>query len=120
MSRATDELERQMHTAGARFRIFQRITTLVKGDEALKIRFFIRPRFFVQVYADAFTGTRNFALIMDERRIYGRDCQRCRNWHRHPFDQPDAHNTSPAGSRPVGVEEFLEEVQEIVEREELL
>jgi len=120
VSRATDELEREMYAAGAQFRIFQRITTLVKGDEALKVRFFIRPRFFVQVYADAFTGTRNFALVMDEQRIYGRDCQCCSNWHRHPFGQPDEHDTGPTGNQPMGVEEFLEEVQELVEREELL
>jgi len=80
----------------------------------------LSPEVFVQIYVNVTTDTRNMALVVSDQRRYARDCQLCRNWHRHPFGQPDGHDSSPTGNQPMGVEEFLEEVQELVEREELV
>jgi hypothetical protein len=34
-----------------------------------------------------------------------------KSWHRHPFENPASHDFSVEGSRPISLEEFLEEVE---------
>ena len=118
--KTVEEWEDEITHAARRFPYVRNIVTVDSHPAAIKMRVMLSPEVFVQIYVNVATDTRNMALIVRNQRCYARDCQFCRNWHRHSFDQPDVHNTSPAGSRPIDVEEFLEEVQEIVEREELL
>jgi hypothetical protein len=75
--------------------------------------------FYVQIYVNVRNDTMGMALIYHGQRLYGRDSIKGR-WHRHPFEAPDEHDTSPEGAQAVTLEEFLREVQEIIEREELL
>jgi len=51
--------------------------------------------------------------------LYGRDSVGG-TWHRHSFEDPDAHDCSPEGATPVGPEQFLNEVFEILIREGLI
>ncbi len=36
-------------------------------------------------------------------------------WHRHPVANPDFHNTSAEGRRPVTLEEFMDEVEQVID-----
>ena len=74
----------------------------------------------MQLYANTHTGTRNFVLVLNGQRIYGRDCLTCSNWHRHPVGSPTDHDFGPAGAQVVTVATFLREVEEIVVKEDLL
>lgn len=65
------------------------------------------------------TKTTNFVAIVGSQRIFGRDGDR-EGWHLHPFHDPDSHDFSSKGKREVTLTEFLEELQEIIEREGLL
>jgi len=77
------------------------------------------PEFFIQVYVNVVTGTQNCVLVLGRQRLYARDCVGG-VWHRHPYDDPDAHDFSSEGARPVTMVEFLIEVQELVEEAGLL
>ena len=69
-------------------------------DSAVKYRFFIDASLFVQIYRNVETGTTNYVLIRDFMRVYARDCYDG-IWHRHPFEDPDEHNSSTDGRREV-------------------
>jgi hypothetical protein len=97
----------------------QALQTIDKNPAALKMRLTLGSDLFVQVYVNVITGTRNFALILGRQRIYARDCVGG-DWHQHPFNDPDAHDFSPEGQRPMSITEFLAEVQELVDRTDLL
>lgn len=95
------------------------VSRVDKSPVALKMRLEVRAGLFVQVYVNVATGTQNMVLVLGGQRIYGRDCIGGQ-WHRHPYEDPDMHDTSPEGSRVATVAEFLAEVQEILEKAELL
>jgi len=46
---------------------------------------------FLQVYFNEHTGTTAFALIENERRLWGIDYDDLRGWHVHPIDHPGQH-----------------------------
>ncbi|MEA1956797.1 MAG: hypothetical protein U9N01_00345 [Euryarchaeota archaeon] len=50
---------------------------------------------------------------MDGERIYGRDCYGG-NWHLHPYDDPSKHDMSENGKKSLSIEEFVDEVEEIL------
>ena len=54
-----------------------------------------------------------------ENRLYGRDCVGG-DWHRHSFENPQAHDTIDDGANEVTPEEFLDEVFEILLKEKLI
>ena len=98
------------------------ILEVIKLDEtrySVKYLLMLAEDFFVQVYQNVRSGTIGLALIYRRQRLYGRD-QEGGRWHQHPFENPTEHDFSAEGSREVSLEEFLEEVQEIIEREELI
>jgi len=43
----------------------------------------------MEVYVNGITGKKSFALIKNEKRIWGYD--NYRYWHHHPFKNPDTH-----------------------------
>ena len=101
---------------------FPFILEIIKLDEtrySVKYLLMLADDFFVQVYQNVRSGTIGLALIYRGQRLYGRD-REGGQWHRHPFENPMEHDFSPEGSREVSLEEFLEEVQEVLEREGLI
>ncbi|MCZ7357586.1 MAG: hypothetical protein O8C66_12210 [Candidatus Methanoperedens sp.] len=54
-----------------------------------------------------------------EQPVIGRDCVGG-NWHRHPFENPEAHETTGDSAKDATPEEFLDEVFEILLREKLI
>ena len=95
------------------------VLLLDQTDYAAKVQLTIRPDLFVHLYANVQTGTRGYALVFCGHRIYGRDCD-AQGWHRHPAQDPSGHDASDKGRRPVSVGEFLCEVADILEENELL
>jgi hypothetical protein len=114
-----DDWAREVAAAASTFSFVQTVLTIDKNPAALKMRLFLGPEFFVQVYVNVVTGTRNFALVLGRQRLYARDCVGG-VWHRHPYRDSDAHDFSAEGARPVTVVKFLIEVQELVEEAGLL
>lgn len=119
MAENVDDWAREVAAAASTFSFVQTVLTIDKNPAALKMRLFLGPEFFVQVYVNVVTGTRNFALVLGRQRLYARDCVGG-VWHRHLYRDSDAHDFSAEGARPVTVVEFLIEVQELVEEAGLL
>jgi hypothetical protein len=69
---------------------FQTEVFIVKGRVSLQ------KNRFLQVYFNEITGTLAFALIEEDRRIWGIDFDNLRDWHFHPLENPEHHvNTHP-------------------------
>lgn len=113
------EFEREARETLAKFPFLERIEIVDIHREAIKLKLYAMEGFYVQAYFNNATGTRNFVAILTNKRIFGRDCDR-KGWHQHTFENPEGHNLSPEGRNEVSLTEFLAELQEIVEREELL
>lgn len=111
-------IERQIATVAGRFSFVQKVETMDKTANTVKIRLEISSACFVQVYLNVRKGLTSFALVFNRARIFGRDSDGGR-WHRHPYEDPDRHDFSPEGSRTVDLEEFLVEVEEVLRRESL-
>ncbi len=120
MNQDIDAVEQEILAAAKGFSFIRATTIVDKNAEAIKARLHIRPDFFIQLYINVVTGTRNLALVLGGQRLYGRDCVGTKGWHRHPYQCPDEHDFSPEGKRPVSIPDFLAEVQETIEKEALL
>ncbi len=96
-----------------------KLRILAKTDNAVKARIEISDNIYVQFYFHQISGTTNYALVGWDNRLYGRDCIGG-NWHRHPFENPEAHDATGDGTRNATPEEFLDEVFEILLKEKLI
>jgi hypothetical protein len=108
-----EELADEIEAATRRFRFIRSVVKLDATRFSFKYRLTVTAELYVQVYANVRNGTVGMALIYQGRRLYGRDSQDGL-WHRHPADDPVAHDFSPEGTRAVTVEEFLFETEEIL------
>lgn len=79
-----------------------------KTRSILKARVYFSEELFVQIYVNTRKPKRSYALILNDRRIYGRDYV-FGEWHLHPFESPDEHYESEAAKESVTIEEFIEE-----------
>ncbi|HBE44908.1 MAG TPA: hypothetical protein DDW17_05490 [Deltaproteobacteria bacterium] len=66
---------------------FQTEVFIFKGHIALK-----KERI-LQVYFNEITRTTAFALIEEDKRIWGVDFDHIRGWHLHPVGNPESHQT---------------------------
>jgi len=117
--KAIDIFEAQVYEVASRFSFIRRVVTLDKTVNTIKLRLYITSECFVQIYTNVRKKLINYVLIFNWDRIYGRNCD-SGAWHRHPHENPDAHDFSPEGAREVSLEEFLIEVQQILEEAGLL
>ena len=106
-----------LELAASKYMITPRI--MVKTDNAIKARVEISDNLYVQFYYHQITRTSNFVLVGWNRRLYGRDSIGGK-WHRHPFENPHEHDMTGDGADEVGPETFLDEVFDILLREELI
>ena len=111
--------EAQVHGVASRFSFVRRVITLDKTANSIKLRLHITTGCFVQIYTNVQKKLVNYVLILDRGRIYGRDCDGGA-WHRHPYENPAAHDFGPEGAKEISLEEFLIEVQQILQKEGLL
>lgn len=94
------------------------VEILEQSRNLLKARLHVAPNLYVQVYRNDRFDTTNFALIHNDRRIFGRDHLNG-HWHRHPLGAPEVHDKSAEGQRTVDLPEFLDEVEAILSALEL-
>lgn len=114
-----DELEEEAKEVLKKFPFLRRMELIDKHRGAIKLRLYVEENFYIQAYYNMITGTTNFVAIIGNQRVFGRDCDR-EGWHRHPSHDPDSHNFSSEGRKEVSLTNFLEELQEIIEKEDLL
>lgn len=105
--------EKQIHIEGLNYAFVRAITMWERTPNTLKIRLAITNECFVQIYFNARKDWTSYTLILRDARIYGRDNDG-HGWHRHPYGNPQDHDFSAEGMRPVTFREFLEEIQEIL------
>jgi hypothetical protein len=74
--------------------------------DVLSLRAHLVDNSFIEVFYNVTTGKVAFALIVENRRVYGKDNAKM-GWHVHPLDNPEAHLPCP----PVAFETFLAEVE---------
>lgn len=86
---------------------------LDQSASLLKARLYIGAELFIQVYRNDRFDTTNLVLMYNEQRVYARD-QPGGVWHRHTTADPQAHDASTAGRQPVGLAEFLNEVEDML------
>jgi len=108
-----------LHQAAQKRAYVTRLDLLAVGRAILKARLYLKPDLFVQVYRNDKFQTTNFVLIHAGQRIYARD-ELAEVWHRHPVPDPGLHDRSSEGQRRVRLEEFLDEVEQIVTDLDLL
>ena len=102
-----------LHQAVQQRAYFTQLVILDQSRSVLKARLYLSPSLFVQVYRNDRFDTTNLALVHNDHRIFARD-QLGGNWHRHPVDDPTAHDFSEEGMRDVSLNEFLDEVEAIL------
>ncbi len=106
-----------LELASSKYMIKPRI--LIKTENAVKARIEISDNIYVQFYYHQISDTSNYVLVGWNRRLYGRDSVGGK-WHRHPFKNPQEHDFIGNGANEVTPEKFLDEVFEILLREELI
>ncbi len=63
---------------------------------------------FIDAFYNEQTGTTAFALIRQDRRVFGAD--NTGGWHIHPFVNPDRHDSLPGA---ISFAEFVSEVEQV-------
>lgn len=114
-----DVVERDVQRTATKWAFIQGIETVDKTDFAVKMRLHVETDCFVQVYANTQKQITSYALVFNRSRILGRDCEGGL-WHRHPLEAPGQHDFSPEGQRAVSLDEFLAEVQRVLQDKALL
>lgn len=106
-----DDVEKQIYETAHQFAFVNKIETILKTTNTLKIKLVITSTCFIQIYQNIQKGVVNYAVILGNQRIFGRDCDGG-IWHCHPVDDPGGHDFSEEGSREVSLKEFLYEAAE--------
>jgi hypothetical protein len=89
-------------------KIVSEIKTQVFDNVILKVRIFLKKKnVFIDVFFNSDTDRIAYALIMDNKRIYGAD--NTGGWHVHPFDNPKEH----VKEEEIPFADFLKEVEDI-------
>jgi hypothetical protein len=96
-----------------RRKYFVRMDVLEQTLSLVKIRLYISPDLFVQVYRNDRYQTTSLVLIHNGQRRFARD-ELDGRWHRHKPDTPEKHDTSKEGRRSVEISEFLDEVEQVL------
>ncbi|MBI5193941.1 MAG: hypothetical protein HZA08_10940 [Nitrospirae bacterium] len=80
--------------------------TLLYEDPVIKIRANIDNNTFIEIFFNSETDKHSFALIKNDKRIYGVD--NTRNWHLHSFENPEAH----LPHQPTSFHDFIKHLEE--------
>src|SRR5574341_1584269 len=94
-----------LESAASKYSLKPRI--LIKTENAVKARIEISNNIYIQFYHHQLSGISNYVLVGWNNRLYGRDCVGG-SWHRHPFENPQAHDRTVDGAEDVTPEELLD------------
>ena len=75
----------------------------------LRGRVILKKNRFLQVYFNELTGTTAFALIEQEKRIWGIDFDNMRGWHLHPLDNSEGHRNID----PMDIQEIIRALADV-------
>ena len=75
----------------------------------LKGRAILNKNRLLQIYFNELTGTTAFALIEEDRRIWGIDYDNMRGWHLHPLKNPETH----LEINPLTVKEIISDISQV-------
>ena len=75
----------------------------------LKGRVILKKNRFLQVYFNELTGTTAFALIKQEKRIWGIDFDNIRGWHLHSLDNSEGHRNID----PMDIQEIVRALADV-------
>lgn len=73
----------------SKYSFIQSVEIQLIDEPIVKIKAVITSDVFINIFYNAETEKYSFALIKQNRRIFGID--NTRNWHMHPFENPDDH-----------------------------
>ncbi len=96
-----------------RYSYYKQVEVLIDEPNLVKLRIYIREGLFIQVYRNDESKTTSFALVSGKERIFGRD-EEDRIWHRHPLGNPNYHDSSKTGKKPINLRRFLKEVDGVL------
>lgn len=82
------------------------LAILDKTSSILKARLFFTEDICVQVYINSRKPKKSYTLIVNDRRIFGKDFIWSK-WHTHPFENPDIHDSTEEGEESITVEQFI-------------
>ena len=88
----------------SKFDFIEKIEILLLDEPVSKIKAIINARTFINIFYNSESEKFSFALIKNNKRIFGVD--NTRNWHIHPFENPDSH----VNSSEISLLDFLEMV----------
>lgn len=101
-----DEFESAIRTAALASEICHIPTVRRSSASAINLRIRLTNGDFIDVFYNEVSDTTAYALISENRRIYGAD--NTGGWHFHPFGTPQAHIPL---AKPLPFTEFLDEVE---------
>ncbi|MBI4746154.1 MAG: hypothetical protein HY786_06370 [Deltaproteobacteria bacterium] len=87
---------------------YLKLAILDNTKSILKARVFFKEDIYVQIYVNNRKPKNSYTLIMNDKRIFGKDYV-WGTWHAHPFEHPELHNTTEEGGRPVTVRDFIDQ-----------
>lgn len=106
MSEEIEEVFQQLAKISEFYR-FSGLKIVEKTKSVIKARLYLSEELFIQIYANVKKEKRSYSLILNERRIYGKDYL-WGQWHLHPFEKPDEHNESDYSRREISIDDFVE------------
>jgi len=101
-----EAFEAQVTSACAAASIVIGVSIVASGVTWIRLRAHLADGTFADAFYNEATGKTAFALIKNERRIFGAD--NTGGWHWHPFDAPDSHQPT---DNAVTFEVFLSQVE---------
>lgn len=81
---------------------------LGKTKSIVKAKLYFSEDIYVQIYVNVRKLKRSYTLILNEKRIFGKDYI-WGKWHLHPLEDPDYHDESEKGKESTTLKEFTEE-----------
>jgi len=98
----TIDFARHLIDVSAQEKKIKAVSLQILDNTVVKARFSLNHRF-IDVFYNNQTGTTAYALIENEKRIFGADSTGA--WHLHPKEKPDSHKKC----KPVSFAEFLKQ-----------
>ncbi len=86
----------------SKYDFIKSIEILLLDEPVVKIKATVDDKTFISIFYNASTQKHSFAVIRDNKRIFGVD--NTRNWHIHPFKNPDSHKDT----KPLDLSDFFE------------
>lgn len=83
---------------------------LLQSEKSLKANFRFSSKLFLAVRYNSRNGRMDFALIKNNRRIFGYD--NLKQWHVHPYENPDEH----VPCEKPGIDKIIADVKSITDK----